>query len=356
MRDAERFTVDDPRFSTAQVVGPSMLSLDGDEHRRHRDPFAEAFLRPEARSRFAGRSTPTPADSWPDCAGRQAEIRRDLAGPLAVAVVAARPRARRHGARRRPGLVRRDRGRRRSGLDRWRGRPGGPRGGARSLGATSRATIERGGGMLAAATDTLGAGRGRVERRGDDVRRHRDQRGHDDLAVLAPAEPIPDQLGAVRADRTLARTPSRNRCAWSRPPRGSIGTRRTTWSSAARRSAGRPRHRVADRRPTATPRRSPTRTRSTSRDRTRRSHLAFAQGPARLHRRAPRAARDAAALDAVLDGWPGLALDRGSTPPTGVIFSKPQVAPRPLGGVARRVSSGRTRWRAAPACAARRPR
>ena len=29
MRDADRFTVDDPRFSTAQVVGPSMLSLDG---------------------------------------------------------------------------------------------------------------------------------------------------------------------------------------------------------------------------------------------------------------------------------------------------------------------------------------
>ena len=25
----ETFTVDDPRFSTAQVVGPSMLSLDG---------------------------------------------------------------------------------------------------------------------------------------------------------------------------------------------------------------------------------------------------------------------------------------------------------------------------------------
>ena len=29
MRDPDTFTVDDPRFSTAQVVGPSMLSLDG---------------------------------------------------------------------------------------------------------------------------------------------------------------------------------------------------------------------------------------------------------------------------------------------------------------------------------------
>ena len=29
MRDAETFTVDDERFSTGQVVGPSMLTLDG---------------------------------------------------------------------------------------------------------------------------------------------------------------------------------------------------------------------------------------------------------------------------------------------------------------------------------------
>jgi cytochrome P450 len=47
MRDAERFTVDDPRFSTARVVGPSMLSLDGAQHRRHRAPFVAA-LRPSA--------------------------------------------------------------------------------------------------------------------------------------------------------------------------------------------------------------------------------------------------------------------------------------------------------------------
>src|SRR6185295_12702574 len=52
MRDAERFTVDDPRFSTAQVVGPSMLSLDGEEHRRHRDPFAWSLRGPEVRERF----------------------------------------------------------------------------------------------------------------------------------------------------------------------------------------------------------------------------------------------------------------------------------------------------------------
>ena len=89
MRDAVRFTVDDPRFSTAQVVGPSMLSLDGDEHRRHRDPFAWGLRKPEVMERYtdavereARRLVGTLA------ADGHAEIRRDLAGPLAVNVVA----------------------------------------------------------------------------------------------------------------------------------------------------------------------------------------------------------------------------------------------------------------------------
>ena len=42
LRDARAFTVDDPRFSTAKVVGPSMLSLDGAQHARHRAPFTRA--------------------------------------------------------------------------------------------------------------------------------------------------------------------------------------------------------------------------------------------------------------------------------------------------------------------------
>ena len=41
MRDAVTYTVDDPRFSTGQVVGPSMLTRDGEEHARHRAPFAD---------------------------------------------------------------------------------------------------------------------------------------------------------------------------------------------------------------------------------------------------------------------------------------------------------------------------
>lgn len=90
MRDAKSFTVDDPRFSTAQVVGPSMLSLDGDEHRRHRAPFAAALVHAEVRERFTDRVNQEArrlAGSLAET-GR-AEIRRDLAGPLAVAVVGA---------------------------------------------------------------------------------------------------------------------------------------------------------------------------------------------------------------------------------------------------------------------------
>jgi cytochrome P450 len=89
LRDSRTFTVDDPRFSTARVVGPSMLSLDGAEHKRHRDPFAEAFRLAAVRTRLeeiaeaeAGRLVAGFA-----AAGR-AELRRSLAGPLAVAVVA----------------------------------------------------------------------------------------------------------------------------------------------------------------------------------------------------------------------------------------------------------------------------
>ena len=88
MRDAERFTVDDPRFSTGQVLGPSMLSLDGVEHARHRQPFADAFRPPEVRSRFV---------EAVDSAARRrvhsltplggAELRRQFAGPLAVDVM-----------------------------------------------------------------------------------------------------------------------------------------------------------------------------------------------------------------------------------------------------------------------------
>jgi cytochrome P450 len=60
---------------------------------------------------------------------------------------------------------------------------------------------------------------------------------------------------------------------------------------------------------------------------TRGAHLAFAQGPhacvgvhlARLETKA--------ALDAALDGWPGLRLAPEATAPTGVVFRKPRRLP-----------------------------
>ena len=54
LRDSAAFTVDDPRFSTARVVGPSTLSLDGAEHGRHRGPFSPGFSPAQVRSRLPG--------------------------------------------------------------------------------------------------------------------------------------------------------------------------------------------------------------------------------------------------------------------------------------------------------------
>jgi cytochrome P450 len=89
LRDSATFTVDDPRFSTARVIGPSMLSLDGWQHQRHRDPFAEAFRMTEVEGRLAefAQATAGRLVTGLAPAGR-AELRRGLAGPLAVAVVA----------------------------------------------------------------------------------------------------------------------------------------------------------------------------------------------------------------------------------------------------------------------------
>jgi cytochrome P450 len=94
LRDPDGFTVDDPRFTTARVVGPSMLSLDGPEHRRHRDPFARALRRGDISAGLAAFTaseadrlvaTLTAAESPAETG--EAELRRGLAGPLAVAVM-----------------------------------------------------------------------------------------------------------------------------------------------------------------------------------------------------------------------------------------------------------------------------
>ncbi|CAA9484581.1 MAG: putative cytochrome P450 hydroxylase [uncultured Solirubrobacteraceae bacterium] len=88
MRDPAAFTVDDPRFTTARVVGPSMLSLDGAEHQRHRAAFARPFRRDEVLRRFSD-PVAAEADRLIDGFGHAGavELRRAFAGPLATAVV-----------------------------------------------------------------------------------------------------------------------------------------------------------------------------------------------------------------------------------------------------------------------------
>lgn len=89
MRDAHMFTVDDRRFSTAQVVGASMLSLDGEDHARQRAPFVGPFRPSQVRERFAA-AVAQEVDALLDelaPAGR-AELRRAFAGPLATSTVA----------------------------------------------------------------------------------------------------------------------------------------------------------------------------------------------------------------------------------------------------------------------------
>lgn len=88
MRDAATFTVDDPRFSTARVVGPSMLSLDGPVHARHRAPFVPPFRPAPVRDRFTPFLETTTEDLIAALPAGEAELRSRFAGPLAVAVVA----------------------------------------------------------------------------------------------------------------------------------------------------------------------------------------------------------------------------------------------------------------------------
>lgn len=85
MRDAKTYTVDHPGFSTGQVVGPSMLSLDGVEHLRHRSPFERPFRKREVYARFT-QTVASTANSLIDGFEKngQAELRRDYAGPIAV--------------------------------------------------------------------------------------------------------------------------------------------------------------------------------------------------------------------------------------------------------------------------------
>ncbi|MFK7801340.1 MAG: cytochrome P450 [Anaerolineae bacterium] len=85
MRDAKTYTVDHPGFTTAQVVGSSMLSLDGVEHGKHRAPFDKPFRKREVENRYEGLVSNF-ANELIDgfIAGGRAELRREFCGPIAV--------------------------------------------------------------------------------------------------------------------------------------------------------------------------------------------------------------------------------------------------------------------------------
>lgn len=85
--DDQTFTVDDPRFSTAQVVGPSMLSLDGSNHQRHRTPFATPFRRRPSANNHGDQIMSTARALAADLPDGPADLRSAIAEPLAVATI-----------------------------------------------------------------------------------------------------------------------------------------------------------------------------------------------------------------------------------------------------------------------------
>jgi cytochrome P450 len=326
MRDADRFTVDDPRFSTAQVVGPSMLSLDGDAHRRHRDPFARAFLAPEARTRFAGQveleARRLVEALAPD--GR-AEIRRDLAGPLAVNVVAGALAM----ADTEPSVMLGWYDEIVAAVDRVSA------GGA--IGSTAHAavdalgrhvadTIEHGSGVLAEATVTLTEAEiasnaavmlfGGIETSEGMT-----------TSLFWHLLSHPDQLAAIGADRSRAAN-AVDESLRLEPAAARVDRYATTDVGLAGATIGRGDLVIVSL--TAANRDPATFADPDAFDSARpnaRAHLAFAQGPHACI--GPHLARleTLSALEAVLDAWPGLALEPGSTAPTGVVFRKPRALP-----------------------------
>ncbi len=89
MRDPDALTVDDPRFSTGRVLGRSMLTSDGEQHERHRRPFAHPLRRDAVRERFSEFVRVEAQRLIEEVAERAgADLRAAVAGPLAAAVMA----------------------------------------------------------------------------------------------------------------------------------------------------------------------------------------------------------------------------------------------------------------------------
>jgi cytochrome P450 len=326
MRDAATFTVDDPRFSTAQVVGPSMLSLDGDAHRRHRDPFAAAFRRTEVMERFAGRvRDEARALIEPLTPVGRAEIRRDLAGPLAVRVVAAALDLLDVA----PSVVLGWYDEIVAAVDRVSaGGEIGPQAqdAVASLRRHVSETIDSGAGVLAAATATLDqpeiAANAAVMMFGG-IETSEGMTTSLFWHVLS----TPGALDAVRADPSLVANAVEESLRLE-PAAGRVD--RYATADVELGGASIPRGDLVIVSLTAANRDPDTFPSPDTFDPGRanaRAHLAFAQGPhacvglhlARLETQS--------ALEVALEQWPGLRLADGATPPTGVVFRKPRWLP-----------------------------
>jgi len=326
MRDAALYTVDDPRFSTAQVVGPSMLSLDGEEHRRHRDPFASALRGPEVRERFT-RSVADAARRLVSAlapTGR-AEVRRDLAGPLAVNVVADALDM----LDTEPGTVLVWYDEIVAAVDRVSA--GGEIGDAAraAVGALERhvaGTIKGGDGVLAQATATLTPAEvtsnaavmmfGGIETSEGMT-----------TTLFWHLLTHPEQLASVEADRSLAANAVdeslRLEPAAARVDRYATADTELAGASIRAGDLVVVSLTAANRDPATFP--HPDRfdiARPNSR-----AHLAFAQGPHACVGSHLARLESLAALEATLDAWPAMQMDRGATAPTGVVFRKPRSLP-----------------------------
>lgn len=326
MRDADTFTVDDPRFSTAQVVGRSMLSLDGEEHRRHRDPFAAAFRRPEVLERFTDRVQDEARALVNGLAPQgHAEVRRDVAGPLAVRVVAAALDLREV----EPGVVLGWYDEIVAAVDRVSagGEIGVPaRDAVASLDRHVGETIAQGDGVLAQATATLTPPEvvsnaavmmfGGIETSEGMT-----------TSLFWHLLTTPGALDAVLADRSLVAN-AVDESLRLEPAAGRVDRYSTIEVELG--GATIPRGDLVIVSLTAANRDPATFSSPDTYDLRRpnaRAHLAFAQGPhacvglhlARLETQS--------AIEAALDGWPGLRLGDGATAPSGVGFRKPRVLP-----------------------------
>jgi len=326
MRDAVTFTVDDPRFSTAQVVGPSMLSLDGDEHRRHRDPFAAAFRRPEVMERFGDRVRDEARRLVDGLTPRgRAEIRRDLAGPLAVRVVAAALDL----LDVHPTVVLGWYDEIVAAVDRVSaGGAIGPDAHAAvaSLRQHVNETIETGAGVLAAATATLDrpeiAANAAVMMFGG-IETSEGMTTSLFWHLLS----TPGAFDAIRDDPSLVANAVEESLRLE-PAAGRVDRYATTDVELAGASIERGDLVIVS---LTAANRDPATFRDPDRFDLRRdnarAHLAFAQGPhacvglhlARLETQS--------AVEAVIDAWPDLRLADGATPPTGLVFRKPRSLP-----------------------------